>query len=94
MFRLCCVVTTQWLTAMFLKDDVVDAVEPLFFQQICSKLRQCLSGFLQAIFLSFIKFCTVRNKPKTTRMGERAYGELFFMLEHGVSIFFERKAVM
>lgn len=76
---------------MFLKDDVVDAVEPLFFRQICSKLRQCLSGFLQAIFLSFIKCCTVRNKPKTTQMGECVYGELFFMLEQGVSIFLSRR---
>lgn len=62
---------------MFLKNNVIDVFKHLFFRQICSKLRQCISCFLEAIFISFIKFWTVRTKPKNMQMSEYAYVEFF-----------------
>lgn len=38
--------------------------------RICPKLRQCISCFLEAIFISYIKSGTVRIKPEYMRMGQ------------------------
>lgn len=55
---------------------------------ICPKLRHCISCFLEAIFISYIKSGTVKTKPEDMHMGQCVYIQCFNVLKKGVSFIF------
>lgn len=55
---------------------------------ICPKLRHCISWFLEAIFISYIKSGTVGTKPENMHVGQYVYIQRFIVFKKGVSYIF------